>query len=160
MAQEKQIQIQFMLKDVQQVQYLTLTDQWPDGELQIGNQINFNCDTEHRILRCLARFEFKKNDITQLMLDVQSVFEFAREGWSAMYNLQQDSWILPAGLMQHLTDITIGAARGILAVRTEESGFPRVMLPLLNPQQIIRQNARFPRVPQKPDQNIVGGAEA
>lgn len=145
MAQEKQIQIQFKLMDVQQVQFVTLTNEWPSEEMQIGNQINFNCDTLNRTLKCLARFEFKKNDITMLMLDVQTVFEFARESWSALYNLQQDSWILPAGLMQHLADITIGAARGILAIRTQEAGFPRVMLPLINPGQMMNQNIRFPR---------------
>ena len=51
------------------------------------------------------------------------------------------------GLVHHLTDITIGAARGILAVRTDDAGFPRAMLPLVNPQQFMRDNLRFQRVP-------------
>lgn len=154
---EKQIQIQFKLLDVQQLQFLTLTNQWPEGELQIGNQLNFNCDTEKRLIRCTVRFEFKQNDITQLMLDVQTAFEFARESWSAMYNLQQDSWILPAGLMQHLADITIGSARGILAIRSDEAGFPRLMLPLINTAQFIQQNVRFPRMvtPQQQDETPI-----
>ncbi|MBR5466122.1 MAG: hypothetical protein IKU79_01750 [Bacteroidaceae bacterium] len=69
-----------------------------------------------------------------------------------MYNLSGDQWILPAGLVHHLTDITIGAARGILAVRTDDAGFPRAMLPLVNPQQFMRDDLRFPRnaTPQSP----------
>lgn len=150
MANEKQIQVQFKLMDVQQLQFVALTNEWPEGEMQVGNQLNFNCNTEARQLKVLVRFEYKKNDITQLMLDVQSSFEFSRESWSSLYNLQDDSWILPAGLMQHLADITIGAARGILAIRTEEAGLPRVMLPLVAPQQVIKQNIRFPRQTQAP----------
>ena len=87
-----------------------------------------------------------------MMLGVETVFEFSRESWSSMYDLNGDQWILPVGLVHHLTDITIGAARGILAVRTDDAGFPRAMLPLVNPQQFMRDNLRFPRnaAPQVP----------
>jgi hypothetical protein len=103
-------------------------------------------------VRCLLNIEYKKNDITQMMLGVETVFEFSRESWSSMYDLNGDQWILPVGLVHHLTDITIGAARGILAVRTDDAGFPRAMLPLVNPQQFMRDNLRFPRnvAPQMP----------
>ena len=87
MEQQKQIQIQFRLVDVQELQFVNLSKQWPEGELQVNNQLQFNCDTEKRIVRCVTNFEYKKNDITQLILGVQTVFEFAREGWSAMYDL-------------------------------------------------------------------------
>lgn len=145
MAQEKQIQIQFKLVDVQEVQFATLTNEWPEGELQVGNQLQYNAETDKRMVRCLASFEYKQNDITQLILSVQTVFEFAPESWSAMYQLQSDSWVLPAGLLQHMADITIGSARGILAVRAEEKGFPRVVLPLISPAQVIQNNISFPR---------------
>lgn len=144
---ENQIQIQFKLVDVQQIQFATLTNEWPEGEMQIANQIQFNSDNDKRIVRCTAHFEYKKNDITMLILAVQTVYEFSRESWSAMYQLQDDSWVLPAGLLQHLADITINSSRGILSVRCEDAGFPRVVLPLMNPAQVIRNNLRLPRVP-------------
>lgn len=145
MSNQKQIQIQFKLNDVRQVQFATLCNEWPEGELQVGNQINFNCDTQNRIVRCLVNIEYKKNDITQLILGVETVFEFSRESWSSMYDLDGDQWVLPVGLVHHIADITIGAARGILAVRTEDAGFPRAMLPLVNPQQFMRSNLCFKR---------------
>jgi len=145
MEKEKQIQVHFKLADVQEVQFASLVNEWPEGEQQVNNQLNFNAETDKRIVRCLAHFEYKKNDITQLILTVQTVFDFAPESWSAMYQLQGDEWILPAGLLQHMADITIGAARGILSVRTQEKGFPRIVLPLISPAQIIRNNIRFPR---------------
>lgn len=147
MEEQKQIQIQFRLTDMQQLQFVTLTNEWPEGELQISNQLQFNCETDKRIVRCTAHFEYKKNDITQLILTVQSTFEFAREGWSAMYQLQGDEWILPAGLIQHMADITVNSARGVLAVRSEEAGLPRLVLPIMAPQQVIKNNIRFPRKP-------------
>jgi len=158
MAQEKQIQIQFKLVDVQQIQFAVLTNEWPKGEMQITNQLQFNSDTDHRVVRCVANFEFKKNDITQLILVVQSVYEFSVDTWSALYNLQNDEWVLPAGLVQHLADITLGAARGILSVRTEENkATPRVLLPLINPGQIIQGNLRLRRnaapAPEEPRPN-------
>ena len=96
----------------------------------------------------MTNFEYKKNDITQLILGVQTVFEFAREGWSAMYDLNGDQWVLPAGLVQHIADMTIGAARGILAIRSEEAGLPKQILPLINPGQIRQNNISFKRTPQ------------
>ncbi len=151
MKEQKQIQIQFKLNDVRQVQFVTLCNEWPKGEMQVGNQINFSSDTQQRLVRCLLNIEYKQNDITQMMLGVEAIFEFSRESWSSMYDLNGDQWILPVGLVHHLTDITIGAARGILAVRTDDAGFPRAMLPLVNPQQFMRDTLRFPRtVPTPP----------
>ena len=145
---QKQIQVQFRLLDVRQLQFATLTNEWPDGELQITNQIQFNGETDKRIVRCTAHFEYKKNDITQLILGVQTVFEFTRDSWSTLYQLQGDQWVLPAGLVQHMADITIGATRGILAVRTEEAGFPRVVLPIMAAGQFIRNNLSLKRQTQ------------
>ena len=157
---QKQIQVQFRLMDVRQIQFAVLTEAWPDGELQITNQIQFSSETDKRLVRCTAHFEYKKNDITQILLSVQASFEFAREGWSAMYNLQGDEWVLPAGLVQHLADVTIGATRGILAIRTEEAGLPRIVLPMLNPGQFIRTNLSLKRNP-KPGIPLTGkGGEA
>lgn len=150
--EQKQIQVNFRLTDVREVQFVKLANEWPEGEIQIGNQLQFSSDTEKRIVRCTANFEYKKNDITQLILSVQAVFEFAREGWSAMYQLKGDQWVLPAGLVQHMADVTIGAARGIMAVRSAEAGIPRQILPLVSPAQIIKNNLALPRMvtPQDP----------
>lgn len=145
MSNQKQIQIQFKLNDVRQVQFATLCNEWPEGELQVGNQINFSSDTQQRLVRCLLNVEYKKNDITQLILGVETVFEFSRESWSSMYDLNGDQWILPVGLVHHMADITIGSARGILAMRTEDAGFPRAILPMVNPQQFMRDNIYFKR---------------
>lgn len=145
MSNQKQIQIQFKLNDVRQVQFATLCNEWPEGELQVGNQINFSSDTQQRLVRCLLNVEYKKNDITQLILGVETVFEFSRESWSSMYDLNGDQWILPVGLVHHMADITIGSARGILAMRTEDAGFPRAILPMVNPQQFMRDNLCFKR---------------
>ncbi len=145
MEQEKQIQVQFKLTDVQELQFATLTDEWPGGEMQVSNQLQYGAETDKRMVRCTVHFEYKKNDITQLLLTVQTLFEFSPDSWSNLYRLDGDEWILPAGLLQHMADITIGAARGVLAVRTADKGFPRVVLPLVSAAQVVKNNIRFPR---------------
>ena len=154
--QQKQIQIQFRLMDVRQLQFVNLANEWPEGEMQINNQIQFNCETDKRTVRCNANFEYKKNDITQLILGVQTVFEFTRDSWSSLYQLNEDQWVLPAGLVQHMADITIGSARGIMAIRSEEAGIPKQILPLVNPGQMLRNNIAFKRVPQQKPNNPAG----
>ena len=47
MEQKKQIQLQFRLKDVRLLQFVNLSNGWPEGDMQIGNQIQFNADTAH-----------------------------------------------------------------------------------------------------------------
>lgn len=148
--QQKQIQIQFRLMDVKQLQFVNLSNEWSEGEMQINNQLQFNCETDKRVVRCNVNFEYQKNDITQLILGVQTVFEFTRESWSSLYQLDGDQWVLPAGLVQHMADITMGSARGIMAIRSEEAGIPKQILPLVNPAQMIKNNIAFKRVPQTP----------
>lgn len=145
---QNQVQIQFRLVDVKELQFVNLANEWPDGEMQINNQLQFNCETDKRVVRCNASFEYKKNDITQLILSVQTIFEFTRDSWSSLYQLEGDQWVLPAGLVQHMADITIGSARGIMAIRSEEAGIPKQILPLVHPGQMLRNNIAFKRVPQ------------
>ena len=37
-----------------------------------------------------------------------------------------------------------------MAVRSEEAGIPKQILPLVNPGQMLRNNIAFKRVPQQP----------
>ena len=97
------------------------------------------------MVMCNMNVEYKKNDLTQLIFGAQCVIEFSRESWSALYQLQGDQWIVPAELACHLADATLGAARGMLAIKSEEAGLPRLILPLMDPRQIVRENLRFPR---------------
>ena len=150
--QQKEIQIQFCLVNIEEKQFVKLCNEWPEGDMQIQNSLNYAADTEQRVVRCTTSIEFKQNDITQLILKVQAIFEFERQGWSAMYNLNEDAWILPCGLVQHLADITIGATRGVLAVRTQENGIKNIVLPLIHPSQIINNNLRFERQPAAPSE--------
>lgn len=145
---QQQIQISFRISDVAQKQFEMLTNEWPTEEMQIQNSLNFASNTNERVVRCTMHLEFKLNDITQLILVTQTAFEFERETWSRLYNLNDDAWILPVGLVQHLADITIGASRGILAIRTQEAGIQSIVLPLIHPAQIINANLRLPRTPQ------------
>ena len=71
--QQKQIQIQFRLMDVRQLQFVNLANEWPEGEMQINNQIQFNCETDKRIVRCNANFEYKKNEKLRLKMVDQGV---------------------------------------------------------------------------------------
>lgn len=148
MEKKREIQLQFRLKDVRLLQFVNLSNGWPEDDMQIGNQIQFNANTALRQVLCNMNVEYKKNDITQLIIGTQGVIEFSRESWSALYQLQGDQWIVPCGLACHLADITLGAARGMLSVKSEEAGLPRLILPLMDPRQIVRDNLRFPR--QKP----------
>jgi hypothetical protein len=55
-----------------------------------------------------------------------------------------------------MADITIGSARGIMAIRSEEAGIPKQILPLVNPGQMLRNNIAFKRVPQQKPNNPTG----
>ncbi len=145
MENKKEVQLQFRLKDVRLLQFVNLSNGWPEGDMQVGNQIQFNADTAQRVVLCNLNVEYKKNDLTQLLFGTQVVIEFSRESWSALYQLQGDQWVVPAELACHLADLTLGAARGMLSVKSEEAGLPRLILPLLNPHQVVRGNLLFPR---------------
>ena len=51
---QKQIQVRFRLTDVSQLQFVKLTNEWPEGEMQIGNQLQFSSQTEKRVRPPLA----------------------------------------------------------------------------------------------------------
>jgi hypothetical protein len=49
-----------------------------------------------------------------------------------------------------MADVTIGATRGILAMRSEENGLPRIILPMMAAAQFVKTNHSLKRTPQAP----------
>ena len=76
MENKKEVQLQFRLKDVRLLQFVNLSNGWPEGDMQVGNQIQFNADTAQRVVLCNLNVEYKKNDLTQLLFGTQVVIEF------------------------------------------------------------------------------------
>ncbi len=142
----KQLQIQYKLADMKELQFALFADEWPPEQVQLANQLQYTADTAERIVRCTARIEYKLGKETQLLLMWQSTFEFSRDSWSSLYNLEGDEWIVPVALLRHFADLTIGAMRGALVVHAGEKGFPAPLLPNMAIARVVKNNIRFPRL--------------
>ncbi len=141
----KTIQLKYRLIDIDEMQFHSFVNEWSKEEMQVGSKLDFNPDVMKRTVRCVVESEYKLNDITQLIIQVQNTFEFTADSWSALYQLQGDQWLLPAGLLQQMADATINSARGILAVRTKDLGFPAVLLPPVDVRKVVNKNLIVPR---------------
>ncbi len=91
-----------------------------------------------QILLGLTIIQQKK---TQIKIEVASDFIIEDAAWNSFCS--EEIIILPLDFMQHLTQISIGAIRGILHARTRNTAFNDFLLPLMNVSNLVVEDIHF-----------------
>ncbi len=108
------------------------------GETNIITALSFGLDIEHYTITCIARFSFeKKKDQPFLLLEVQSLFEIDENDFLTKVKQKDNSYLIAKGLAIHFAVLTVGAARGILHAKTENTMYNAYLLPTIDLNQLV-----------------------
>jgi len=112
-------------------------------------EILFNIDSKYGINekdRMIATFiapAFSQNKIPFLVLEIACHFNIADDAWDKFTSKEKNKLILPLGFIRHLTMLSIGAARGVLHSKTENTAFNKFVLPTINVNEIVKNGISF-----------------
>lgn len=103
----------------------------------IQTQVRFGVSNDDKLLAVLVKFRFEQNRKPFIILEVSSKFKVRDEDWASLTDEKGENIAFPRNFILHLTVLTVGAARGILHAKTENSIYHSILLPTINVNELI-----------------------
>lgn len=132
----------FILRGIRTEQFATFPECLNiQKEAQVGHSFQFMLNTQIQQVGIFTTFEFKQNHNMVMKIVVSCHFGIEPNVWNSF--IEGNHVCLPHDFVLNLTVITVGAARGILASKTEHTPFSNYLLPLLDITNIITSDIWF-----------------
>jgi len=139
---QKEKSIAFSLRQIETNQFATFGDGKCDPD-QLTEQITFSFGTilEEQILVCIFTYTLKFNEQPFLTIEVACSFNIEAIHWTELLDLKKQQVVLPKYFAQHIANITIGTARGVLHTKTERTLFNQYPVALVNLEELFNRDA-------------------
>jgi hypothetical protein len=111
-------------------------------EVSFETGLEFKVDQINKQIGVFFEVKFKQGKKLFIKISVSCHFKIKQESWDAFL---MDSNILKIekGFLSHLAMLTIGTTRGVLFAKTEGTQFSKFIIPTLNVNDIITEDAVF-----------------
>ncbi len=131
----------FDLIQINTEQFAIINEYFNEGnEVSFQPFLRFGVDKEKKIIAVLAKFHFLQKEIPFIIIEASCHFLFHHKSWEEFFSIEKDEITLPKEIAQNLSVITIGTVRGILHNKTENTNFNKMIIPLVNVIEIIKED--------------------
>jgi len=107
--------------------------------ISLVTALNFASDKENRIILCTVKFRFEQEKKPFLVFAASCEFAIEPDAWDASVDSEKSLVVFPKKMMAHLAMLTVGSARGMLHVKTENTDFNKFLLPTINVAEMIEE---------------------
>jgi hypothetical protein len=114
-----------------------------DKGIGLVTGLKFDADSVNKIIKCTVRVSFEQDHLPFLVLEASNEFAVDKDAWLSFFNESQKEIVFPKKFMAHLAMLTVGTARGMLHVKTENNKFNRYFLPPINVAEMINEDVTF-----------------
>ena len=112
-------------------------------ELGINSSYSFQANFELQCVRCLSSFVFTKDDEKLIELLLSCVFAIEASTFESLYDESKQHLTVEAYFCRYMATIAVGAARGVIAAKTEGTPLAEVVLPPINLMEAIENDSVF-----------------
>jgi len=103
--------------------------------------LEFGVNQEHKILSVAVTFTFENAKKVFIKIEVRCDFIVSEATWKS-FN-QSSELVFPKGFIRHLSMLSVGTARGVLHAKTEGTAFNTFILPTINVEELVEEDAHF-----------------
>ena len=143
MAQPEKI-IAYRIVQVAVEDFKMLPQQLNEKEkLGINTSFSFQANFDIKCIRCLSSFVFTKCADKLIELKLSCVFSIEPSIFESLYNADKTQLAVEAYFCRYMATIAVGAARGVIAAKTQGSSLEDVVLPPINLMETIKTDSVF-----------------
>ena len=143
MAQPEKI-IAYRIVQVAVEDFKMLPQQLNEKEkLGINTSFSFQANFDIKCIRCLSSFVFTKGADKLIELKLSCVFSIEPSIFESLYNADKTRLTVEAYFCRYMATIAVGAARGVIAAKTQGSSLEDVVLPPINLMETIKNDSVF-----------------
>lgn len=132
---ENKESISFQLIDIEVDEFAILETSIPNEDLHFASRLQFTVDNKEEKIICSTIIEFISDKSIIMKLKTDVVFQIKPDHWKNFKS--GDKIKISKVFLNHLGMISVGTARGILFVKTENTAFRNFTLPLINITKMI-----------------------
>jgi hypothetical protein len=141
MGKRKKKNIGFALIKLNLEQFAIIEDAFQEeAEVGLETGLRFGFQAQEKRIKCSVHIAFKADDHPFLILAASNEYEVQSGSWDECKVPDEQRLLFPKEFMAHLAMLTVGTARGMLHVKTENTGFNRFFLPTINVSEIIAED--------------------
>lgn len=135
-------QLGFAFTGLQTLSFATIDSAYKaDVNTHLISRIGFGVDIDKHTISCTTKFSFEiKKDRPFLIIEVQGHFTIEETDFKEKVSQKNNSFLITRDLATHFAVLTIGATRGVLHSKTEQTIYNQFLLPTLDVKNIIQEN--------------------
>ena len=105
-----------------------------------GLQVKFGVNVQECTVAQFSRFTFEQDGKPIMIIEVSCHFAIEPENFKSINNPELNQVVLPKEFAAHLVSITVGATRGVLHTKVENTIFNQFLIPLVNVTEVVRED--------------------
>lgn len=139
--------IGFRLMGIKTEQFAVFENNYYDKlKADLSIELQFKLDQKTKKIGVFLGFEFSEQKKVFLKIVVSCHFNISENSWNNFLTNNQNKIIVPKGFLAHIAMITTGTTRGVLFAKTESTPFSKFIVPTLNVNAMIKEDASFDMV--------------
>jgi hypothetical protein len=138
------VSIGFALKKLNLDQFAILENAYSvDRDTGLVTGLQFAADAANKRIKCSVRISFEQDEHPFLVFESSNDFSVDKETWLSFENEEKKIVVFPKKFIAHLAMLTVGTARGMLHVKTENTKFNQYFIPTINVAEMINDDVSF-----------------
>ncbi|VAW21357.1 hypothetical protein MNBD_BACTEROID01-1333 [hydrothermal vent metagenome] len=136
--------VSFALAKITTEQFATIESKFCEtDDIKLQANFRFAADKENKLVGVFANFTFECGQEAFIIIEAGCHFKIKPESWEKLLKSDDNTLVIPKGIIQHLAVITVGTTRGILHAKTENTSFNQFYIPTINMAEMIKQDSVF-----------------
>lgn len=132
----------FSISRINTEQFAIIKEAYTEGnEINLITNLRFGIHQEDRIIAVQVQCQFEQDKGPFLFIQTGSFFEIERNSWDEYISKESITFSKP--FISHLSLLAIGITRGILHSKTEHTVFNIHLLPIMNLNDLIKEDVIF-----------------
>ncbi|WMX16300.1 hypothetical protein [Aureispira sp. CCB-E] len=112
-------------------------------KMELKANIMLGINENLRFIITSIKFQFEIDNSPFIILNMSCEFEIEEDVWNQSIDKEGSSISFPRNFLLHLVATTVGTARGILYTKTEHTPFNKYLLPMLNINELVKEDQVF-----------------
>lgn len=136
--------VQFSFQGIKIEQFAVFEENYkPKNENGVAVHVEFKLNQAIKQIGIFLSLDFEHGKQKFLKISVSCHFRIENDSWQNFIQQESARIVIPKHFIVHLVMLTVSTTRGVLFAKTEGTFCSQIIVPLLNVNEMITQDATF-----------------
>lgn len=113
------------------------------SQFEVRSSYSFQTGFDVECIRCVSSYAFYHESDILINLRLICVFQVEHNAFEGMFDEKREHFVIEKYFCQYMATIAVGAARGVIAAKTEGTPLSQLVLPPINLVETIKNDSIF-----------------